>query len=32
MIFIGQGHAAILRNFVKDSPDLEMVDPEQYLK
>ncbi len=32
VIFIGQGHAAILRDFVNASPDLEMVDPEQYLK
>lgn len=32
VVFIGQGHAAILRHFVEDSPDLELIDPEKYLK
>jgi len=32
VMFIGQGHAAILRQFVKDSPDLELIDPGEYLK
>lgn len=32
VLFIGQGHAAILRNFVMNSPELELVDPEPFLK
>lgn len=32
VLFIGQGHAAILRNFVMNSPELELVDPQPFLK
>ncbi|MGB7554813.1 MAG: DUF5694 domain-containing protein [Candidatus Korobacteraceae bacterium] len=32
VLFIGQGHAAILRSFIEDSPAVELVDPEEYLK
>jgi len=32
VVFIGQGHAAMLRPMVKLSPYLEWVDPEPYLR
>lgn len=32
IVFIGQGHAAILRNFVRQSPEMQFVDPEDFLK
>ena len=32
VVFVGQGHAYLLRSFVQLSPDLELVDPEPYLK
>jgi len=31
VVFIGAGHARLLRDCVKLSPDLEFVDPESYL-
>ena len=32
VVIIGQGHAYQLRNYVQLSPDLQIVDPEDYLK
>lgn len=32
VLFIGQGHAARLRPLVELSPDLQLIDPEPYLK
>ncbi len=32
VLFIGQGHAAILRSFIEDSPAVELVTQEEYLK
>lgn len=32
VVIIGQGHAYQLRNYVQLSPDLQFVDPENYLK
>lgn len=32
IVLIGQGHAYQLRNYVELSPDLQLVDPEDYLK
>ncbi|MEO9171071.1 MAG: DUF5694 domain-containing protein [Candidatus Baltobacteraceae bacterium] len=32
VVFMGAGHAHLLRSFVELSPDLEFVDPEPYLQ
>jgi len=32
VVIVGQGHAYLLRDLVRLSPDLELVDPETYLK
>lgn len=32
VVFIGQGHAAQLRDYVRLSPDMQLIDPEQYLE
>ena len=32
LVIYGQGHTKLLRSFMKDSPDLQLVDPLTVLK